>query len=97
MDFILNDLIIFFIGIETLFIQSLPCSVVKLIGFIKRDVLGYVSNDPKNNPAFEFRNMTVFDARKHNPGTFDETGFTLIELDKVMNIFMVIGLLIMSL
>jgi len=75
--------VIQFIGLETIFIQSLPCSVVKMIAFIKQDMLGYVSDDPKNNPAFEFRNVTIFDARKQSPGTFDETGFTLIELDKL--------------
>ena len=71
------------LGLETILIQSLPCSVTKLIAFIKLDILGHTPNDPKKNPSYEFKNVTVLDARKHNPGTFDETGFTLIELDKV--------------
>ena len=90
----LADFMLIHLGLETIFIQSLPCSVVKMIAFIKRDILGYASNDPKNNPAFEFRNVTVFDARKQSPGTFDETGFTLIELDKVMCVFMMIVLFV---
>ena len=28
-------------------------------------------------------NITIMDARKHKPGSFEETGFTLITLDKV--------------
>jgi len=75
--------VISFFGLETILIQSLPCSVTKLIAFIKLDILGHTPNDPKKNPAYEFKNVTVLDARKHNPGTFDETGFTLIELDKL--------------
>ena len=28
--------------------------------------------------------LTIFDARKESPGSFSETGFTLIKLDKVV-------------
>ena len=79
------------IGLENIFVQSLPCSVVKLITFIKQDILGHVSaSEPKKNPVFEFRNVTVFDARNHKPGTFEETGFTIIELDKVLYMFIMV-------
>ena len=31
----------------------------------------------------ENHTVTILDARKHNPGTFSETGFTLVKLDEV--------------
>ena len=31
----------------------------------------------------ENHTVTMLDARKHNPGTFSETGFTLVNLDEV--------------
>ena len=38
-------------------------------------------NDAAMN-GMGFVNVTIHDARKKSPGTFHETGFTLIELDK---------------
>ena len=32
----------------------------------------------------ENQTLTIFDARKESPGSFSETGFTLIKLDKVV-------------
>ena len=31
----------------------------------------------------EMHNVTILDARTHTPGTFHQTGFTLIKLDQV--------------
>ena len=31
----------------------------------------------------QFQNITILDARTHNPGPFSQTGFTLIKLDEV--------------
>lgn len=31
----------------------------------------------------ELQNITILDARKHNPGPFSQAGFTLIKLDEV--------------
>ena len=31
----------------------------------------------------EDHTVTILDARKHKPGTFSETGFTLVKLDEV--------------
>ena len=32
--------------------------------------------------------VDILDARKHSPGTFSETGFTLISLDKVLGLYL---------
>ena len=47
-------------------------------------VLLYGSEYPGGDIS-DYENVTfdILDARKHNPGTFEQTGFTLIELDKV--------------
>ena len=34
-------------------------------------------------PHQEDHTVTILDARKHKPGTFSETGFTLVKLDEV--------------
>ena len=70
-------------GPEFILQQAVPCAVIKAITATR--VLLYGSEMSGLNPS-EGENVTVdiLDARKHKPGTFAETGFTLIELDKVL-------------
>jgi len=70
-------------GPELLLIQWMPCSVTKLVSFISG------ASDPtaplrgtKNNMRSDSHNLTIWDARKASPGSFSETGFTLVKLDK---------------
>ena len=69
------------IGIEYMLFQSFPCAIIRLIS----KVSGSDLNDPAktDNPLQkELHQMTFVDARKNNPGSFHETGFTLIQLDQ---------------
>ena len=40
----------------------------------------------KKGLSMNKQNITIYDARKNNPGKFHESGFTLIELDELPNI-----------
>merc|ERR1712066_153163 len=68
------------LGPEYILMQSLPCSVTKLVVYISSS-LGTTDYTSINGNT-ENQNFTVLDARKHNPGTFSEAGFTLIKLDE---------------
>ena len=61
----------------------MPCAAIKAITAMR--ILLYGSEMPGMKTS-EGENATIdiLDARKHKPGTFAETGFTLIELDKVL-------------
>ena len=63
------------LGLGFMCSQWMNCAVMKLLMFLTgaKDNYDQVKSSPKN--------VTVFDARKHKPGKFHETGFTLIELD----------------
>ena len=67
------------LSIEFILMQSAPCALVKLIMFFSfknsfAEMKGY-------RPA-EDHNVTIYDARKKSPGSFHNTGFTLVELDE---------------
>ena len=52
----------------------MPCALNKLYDFvIGPDFLV---------DKFSLKNVTIFDARKKNPGDFHQTGFTLVEIDE---------------
>ena len=54
--------------------QGLPCALNKLHAFtFGPDFLVDESS---------FKNISIFDARKTNPGDFHKTGFTLVEIDE---------------
>ena len=55
--------------------ESSTCAIHKLASY-----LGYIS--PYSLADSEEHNVTILDARNHNPGDFHETGFTLITLDR---------------
>lgn len=44
---------------------------------------GAGTTQSKSSDDYENQTLTILDARKANPGSFSETGFTLIKLDKV--------------
>jgi len=63
------------LGASFMFGASLPCPIVKMLDFISPP-----SNDFKERG--DARNVTIHDARKNNPGSFHETGFTLVTLEE---------------
>jgi len=69
-----NDMLI---GWEFLLIQFAPCCLTKLHMFISGQSKMY--SDMESQPS---HNVTIHDARKNNPGSFHESGFTLVELEK---------------
>jgi len=69
------------IGFEYILIQSMPCSLLKLFMFVTGAASMY--DEKQNHPSHKQRhNVTFYDARKSSPGSFHETGFTLVELDE---------------
>jgi len=67
------------LGVWFMFGASLPCPIVKMLDFISPS-----ASDLKERAAAqsEPHNVTIHDARKNNPGTFYETGFTLVTLEE---------------
>jgi len=69
------------IGASYALMQWTPCCIVKFITGIGKLMQGGFDKE-----AYELHtqmtNVTIMDARKHKPGSFEETGFTLITLDK---------------
>eukprot|EP00092_Neocalanus_flemingeri_P067682 GFUD01082642.1.p1 GENE.GFUD01082642.1~~GFUD01082642.1.p1 ORF type:complete len:347 (-),score=78.13 GFUD01082642.1:9-1049(-) len=63
-------------GIEFTLIQSVPCALVKLIKLLT------CQTGTKLPEGVSIQNVTIYDARKNNPGSFHETGFTLVELEE---------------
>ena len=59
------------IGAIYILTQSCPCALTKLVKFLEGEPY----------PETDFKNVTIFDARKHKPGSFEKTGFALIELE----------------
>ena len=53
-----------------------------MITKVRRIINGHGDLDPIMHLQ-ENHTVTILDARKHNPGTFSETGFTLVKLDEV--------------
>jgi len=70
------------LGMEWIFQQSMPCSITKLTSYISH------LTGSSNLDAFlkeekgSTHNVTILDARKVSPGSFHETGFTMVTLDK---------------
>ena len=65
---------------QYILMQSAPCAFNKLEAYLES--LFGASNTTASDTDIEEHNVTILDARKHNPGGFHETGFTLITLDK---------------
>ena len=62
--------------------QFCPCAIIKMITKVRHTINGHGDLD-QLKPHSENRTVTILDARKHKPGTFSETGFTLVTLDEV--------------
>ena len=58
-----------------------------LININQSALVGGGTTESRMSPNIENQTVTIFDARKVSPGSFYETGFTLIKLDKVHLIF----------
>ena len=58
--------------------QWAPCALVKLITLLTSVLYG----DTINLDAYQPHNVTMLDARRHAPGSFLDTGFTLVTLDQ---------------
>ena len=70
------------LGLEFILIQWAPCLVIKLISILNFVLYG----DQITLDAYEYKNVTIMDARNHKTGSFSETGFTLLHLDSLPNI-----------
>ena len=69
-------------GPEFILTQSCPCAIIKMIAKVRHIINGHGDFD-KVKLHTENHTVTILDARKHKPGTFFETGFTLVTLDEV--------------
>ena len=58
--------------------QWAPCALVKLITLLTSALYG----DTINLEAYQLQNVTMLDARRHAPGSFLDSGFTLLTLDQ---------------
>jgi len=67
-------------GMEYILVQSSPCAVNKLVLHLGTFLGGSNAGDFKESS--QKHNVMILDARRESPGTFLETGFTLITLDK---------------
>jgi len=73
------------IGAAYALMQSTPCCIVKFItwiGTMGNLLQGGTIGEEEHKLHTDMMNITIMDARKHKPGSFKETGFTLITLDK---------------
>jgi len=61
--------------------QWTPCCILKFIKWSEKLLYGEEFEDMVE-AYHNMVNITIMDARKHKPGSFEETGFTLITLDK---------------
>jgi len=68
-------------GMEYMLVQSIPCSLNKLVVYIGT-LTGSSDAGMADVGKAEQHNVTILDARKADPGSFHDTGFTLITLDK---------------
>ena len=73
---------ILFAGAAYALMQSTPCCIVKFITWMGTLLQGGTKEE-EHKLKTDMINITIMDARKHKPGSFKETGFTLITLDKV--------------
>ena len=63
------------LGLDFLGMQTEWCVLSKIVYLIS------AKTTHKTNP--QMRNISFWDARKHKPGSFHETGFTLLKLEKM--------------
>ena len=72
-----TDLLELHIGPEFILQACTPCAFIKLITFVRNQLYGNQMEDleKKGNT----KTVTILDARKHYPGSFEQTGFTLIK------------------
>ena len=75
------DLFELYIGPEFILQAITPCAFIKLMIFIRHQLYG--NNMEIFDDKTESRTVSILDARKHDPGSFEQTGFTLIQLDEV--------------
>ena len=75
------DLFELYIGPEFLLQAIAPCACIKLMIFIRHQLYG--DQMERFDDKTENRTVSILDARKHDPGSFEQTGFTLIQLDEV--------------
>ena len=69
-------------GPEFILTQFCPCAIVKMITKLRNIIHGHADTDQLQT-LHENHTVTILDVRKHKPGTFSETGFTLVTLDEV--------------
>ena len=69
-------------GPEFILTQFCPCAIVKMITKVRHIINGHADTDQLQAHQ-ENHTVTILDARKHKPGTFSETGFTIVTLDEV--------------
>ena len=69
-------------GPEFILTQFCPCAIVKMITKVRHIINGLADLDQLQAHQ-ENHTVTILDARKHKPGTFSETGFTIVTLDEV--------------
>ena len=67
-------------GPEYILTQFCPCAIVKMVTKVHHTVNGHEDQIKSHQ---EDHRVTILDARKHKPGIFSETGFTLVTLDEV--------------
>lgn len=65
-------------GFDFIYKQHMPCPLIKFFAFLGLGLGVY----PDDIPESVNHTVTIYDARKHAPGDFDKTGFTLIRLDR---------------
>ena len=76
------DLFELYIGPEFILQAITPCAFIKLMIFIRHQLYG--DEKERFDDKTENRTVSILDARKHDPGSFEQTGFTLIQLDEVI-------------
>jgi len=69
------------LGPEFILTQFCPCAIVKMITKVRHIINGHADLDQLQAHQ-ENHTVTILDARKHKPGTFSETGFTIVTLDE---------------
>ena len=63
------------LGPTSVFAQKAPCAVLKLVDF-------FIDGFQFSKGSVVSHTVTIHDARKKSPGSFHETGFTLIDLEE---------------
>ena len=72
-----------YVGVSYMLMQWAPCAFVKIVNFLfGSKTMEELAKEAEQSDDFSKHNVTFIDARKSPPGTFFETGFTLIELDE---------------